>query len=120
MIEQTPQTTPQRGQTSTIVAALVLLACLIGAAVALTYAGLDPVAIVGLLTGITGIGATLVGLLGKLSSLHQETSQQSETIAKIDHQTNGTLRKIIRTEIHNAMNDPIGYVPTEPAPGDTP
>lgn len=113
MTEQTPQTGPQRGQETTITAALVLLVCLTGAAVALTFAGMDPAAIVGLLTGITGIGATLIGLLGKLSSLHQETAQQTSTLVKIDHQTNGVLTEKIRTAVNDALNTPIGYVPTE-------
>lgn len=113
MIDQTPQTGPQRGQLTTLVAALVLFVCLVGAAVALTYAGMDPAAIVGLLSGIAGVGVTLVGLLGKLSSLHQETTQQTDRLVKIDHQTNGTLRKIIRDEFHAAMNEPIHYLPTD-------
>lgn len=120
MIDQTPQTDSQRGQLTTIVAALVLLVCLVGAAVALTYAGMDPAAIVGLLTGIAGIGATLVGLLGKLSSLHQETSQQTEVIAKIDHQTNGGLDARIDARadarVHQALHAPIPYVVTKPKP----
>jgi hypothetical protein len=116
MIEQAPQTTPQRGQLFTVAAALVLLACLIGAAVALTYAGMDSAAIVGLLTGVAGVGATLVGLLGGLISLHQETQRQTRTIAKIDHQTNGVLDARIHHAVNRAMNAPIGYVPTERKP----
>lgn len=113
MTEQTPQTGPQRGQETTLIAALVLLVCLTGAAVALTFAGMDPAAIVGLLTGITGIGATLIGLLGKLSSLHRETAQQTETIAKIDHQTNGVLTARIKQAVAEVLDAPVPYVATE-------
>lgn len=111
----------------------MLLVCLIGAAVALTYAGMDPAAIVGLLSGIAGVGAPLVGLLGKLTSLHQETVQQSETIAKIDHQTNGVLDARIHRAVSVAiqqqvpdavagvLNEPIHYLPTDPTrPPDQP
>lgn len=129
MTEQTSQTGSQRGQLTTVIAALVLLVCLVGAAVALTFAGMDPAAIVGLLTGIAGIGATLVGLLGKLSSLHQETTQQTASIAKIDHQTNGVLddriHKAVSVAIQQqvphavtqALHAPIPYVPTQKPKG---
>jgi hypothetical protein len=112
MIEETPQTDSQRGMTDTLKAALVLLVCLVAAAVALTYSGMDPAAIVGLLAGIAGVGATMVGLLGRLASLHQETAQQTQVIQKIDHQTNGVLEERMRRVVDDALNGPIGYVPT--------
>jgi hypothetical protein len=113
MTERTPQTEPPRGQLSTLAAALVLLVCLIGAAVALTFSGLDTARVIGLLSGIAGVGATMVGLLAKVSSLHQETAQQTETLTKIDHQTNGILAAKIKTAVAEALAEPIPYLPTE-------
>lgn len=113
MTEQTPQTSPPRVQTSTLIAALVLLVCLLAAGTVLKLHGMDTDAVIGYLTAITGVGTTLVALLGKLTSLHQETTRQNAVLAKIDHQTNGVLDARIHTAVHRALNDPIGYRPAD-------
>jgi uncharacterized transporter YbjL len=109
---QTSPTTPP-GHTLTIVAGLVVLVCLIGAGVGLAFAGWDGGSIMGLLTGITGVAVPLIAAIARLTDLQRATDKQTKTLDKIDHQTNGVLTERIKSAVADAMNEPIGYVPTD-------
>lgn len=112
--DQTQPTATATGHTLTIVAGLVVLVCLVGAATALAIAGWDSGAILGLLTGIAGVAVPLLAAVKSLGDLRHATDQQTVTLAKIDHQTNGVLTDRIHAAVHKALNEPIGYVPTDP------
>lgn len=102
------------GHALTIIAGLVVLVCLVGSATALAFAGWDGNAILGLLAGIAGVAAPLLAAVAKLTDLKHATDAQTQTLAKIDHQTNGILDTRIHAAVHKALNEPIGYVPTAP------
>lgn len=102
--------------TLTIIAGAVVLLSLIGAAIALAYAGWDGNAIMGLLTGITGVSVPLVAAVSRLTDLKNATDAQTVVLAKIDHQTNGVLTERIRTAVRDEMNAPINLVPVSTPP----
>lgn len=110
------QTEPTTSHTMTIIAGALVLVCLTGAAIALAYAGWDGNAIMGLLTGITSIAVPLVAAVSRLTDLKRATDQQTQVLAKIDHQTNGVLDKRIESGVRKVMNEPIPYHPVSPAP----
>jgi hypothetical protein len=113
--EQTPPTDTPTGHSLTITAGLLVLACLIGAAVALAYAGWDSGAILGLLTGITGVAVPLLAAVKGLVDMRKESHEQTQTLAKIDHQTNGALDARIESGVRKVMNEPINLIPVSPA-----
>jgi hypothetical protein len=47
--------------------------------------------LLGILGGIGGGAAVAGGVAGKVEQVHTETAAQTQTLAKIDHQTNGQL-----------------------------
>lgn len=91
----------------TVIASLVVVVLLIAAGVTLTLAHVDQAAVAGLLTLVMAVAAPVLVNIG-----HNAT--QSATLDKIDHQTNGVLDARIEGAVNRALNNPIGYAPTEP------
>lgn len=118
--DQTQPTATPTGHTLTFIAGLVVLVSLIGAATALGIAGWDANAILGLLTGIAGVGVPLVVAIGGLTNLKQATDRQTITLAKIDHQTNGVLTDKIaagaEAAVRKVLNEPIPLRPVSAPP----
>lgn len=114
----TDQARTTRTHTTTVIAGVALVVCLIGAGVALALAGWKTEAIVGLLTGLAGVAAVLLPLLNRTINVEKETVQQTQQLGVITHQTNGVLSERIRAEVEDAVrsvwsNPPIGYHLTE-------
>lgn len=114
------QTPPTPGHSITTFTGLGVLFCLIAAAVALAYAGWDSGAILGLLTGITGVAVPLLAAVKSLTDLKHATEQQTVVLAKIDHQTNGVLTDRIaegaETAVRKVLNEPIPLRPVSTPP----
>lgn len=89
----TAPTSPQvtRLNTATLVAALVLIVALLGAAVALAFAGWDGTAILGLLTALGGVGGVAVTLLDRLTNVHRVNVEQTGQLDTISRRVNGEL-----------------------------
>lgn len=79
-------------------AAVALLAILVGASVALAFAGWEPGAIVGFLTPVAGMAATLLTLL----KINQRQTKKLDTIA---HRVNGELDKRMADAAQKAVED---------------
>lgn len=77
--------------TATVVAATVMVVALFAAAVALAFAGWDGAQIAGLLTGVAGVGTTVVMLLDKLVTVQRVNVEQSTQLQTIERRTNGEL-----------------------------
>jgi uncharacterized transporter YbjL len=114
--DQTETNSNPTGHALTIIAGLVVLVCLVGAAVALALAGWSGNAIMGLLTGIIGVAGPLIAVTARLTDLKTATDAQTLTLAKIDHQTNGVLNQRIKDAVHSALNEPIELTPVSAPP----
>ncbi len=109
----TTETTPRTGHTLTIAAGVAVVVCLVAAAVLLALKGWQTAEIVALLTAVGTIAGTAVTALSKLVELNAKQDAQTERIVKIDHQTNGVLTARIEDAVTRALNNPIGYTPTD-------
>lgn len=73
--------------------AVGLIAVLAGVVVALAaftdWGSAEILAVVGILGGIGGGAAVAGGVAGRVEEVHTETAAQTETLNRIDHQTNG-------------------------------
>lgn len=74
------------------VALIAVLGTIATALAALTDWGSGEIlGLLGILGGIGGGAAVAGGVAGKVEQVHTETAAQTQTLAKIDHQTNGQL-----------------------------
>lgn len=81
----------------TLGAAVVIVLGLLGAGVALAAAGWKETSIIGLLTAVGTIAATLLAVLPKLVQLNEKVEQ-------VAHQTNGQMRQLISDTIRDEMH----------------
>lgn len=104
--------TPANTQTTMLKVAAVIVLGLLVAGVALSFAGWKVESIIGLLTAVGTIGASLLVVLPKLVNLQND-------VAQVSHQTNGALRQHITdtvgTQVRAALTD-AGLPPRAPMP----
>lgn len=86
---------------NTKVMTLVIIVCLVISAVALTFAGMDPATIVGLLSAVTGVALPLINVISQNHS-------QTEKLDRVERATNGELEGRIRTAVRQALAPPRG------------
>lgn len=85
-----------------VLAILFVVLGLLGAAVALAYAGWSQESIIGLLLGLGTIAGTTLPLIGKILS---DTHAQTETINEIHDNTNGKLRAAVEAAVTKALDE---------------
>jgi hypothetical protein len=90
-----------------ISSAVVILGVFLGA-FALSYAGRDLGAIVGLIAPVGAAAGLLVAALGQLAALGRKQEQQAEKLDEVAHQTNGALREHIDRSIRSALDRHLG------------
>ena len=107
MTSPTPR--PTSVQPLVLGAAAAVIIGLIAAAVLLGLKGWTAAEIGALLTAVGTISVPVVAALRQLVDLHAKQDAQTETIGKIDHQTNGILTKRIRDAVREELSAPIPY-----------
>lgn len=92
MSQPQPPPRPTVNVTAVVVSSVVLVLGMLGAAVALSYAGRSVEAISGLLGAVGTVGALIVPVIGKLFAIASETRNQTQALEKIAEQGNGNDR----------------------------
>lgn len=102
MSNSTPPPTEAKPITSTMIwAGVAVIVAVIAGVVGLSFAGWKTESITGVV-GVIGIAVSaLLGALGKL--IHD----QNQTLSKIEHQTNGELKKNVREAIRAELSTEI-------------
>lgn len=95
-------------QVTVLVGAVVIIVATLGGAVALSLAGREVSAIVGLIGPVGAAAALLVATLGKLVQLDRKTDEQTAKIEQVAEQTNGALRQHIDESIRAALDTHLG------------
>lgn len=107
----TQQPTPQgelHTHTQVLVIAAVFLTLIIGAGVGLALAGWKAEAIIGLLTGLVGVGAVALPLLDRVMTVDRKQDTQQASLARITEQTNGGLDRRILDNVNTALDARFG------------